>query len=351
MSSTGIKTDIYDNLEADIIDVNDSLFINKINILDFINDLSENLVDLSENLVDLSENVYDKIFDLSGNIINRIFDLSGNIINSIFDLSGNIKNNINDVSGNLNELKNKVTDLSGNVAQIKSSNDLQELKIFEHGLQISANTDALVSLGGILTTTVTTTGTNTAAIGAIILTLGIPSVAGVTPSTGIYASIDSKTSRSLFGSGNIAIYGLGPLEYINLVYNNDHFEDIKLISNHALNLKEPYKSLPTALNNLSDIVNTKQDNLSFTSPLLKDASNNVTIDLSSYPLKINVDTSLNDLQTTKQDNLLFISPLLKDVSNNITIDLSAYPLKINVDASLNDIISTKQENLFLYLHS
>ena len=23
--------------------------------------------------------------------------------------------------------------------------------------------------------------------------------------------------------------------------NNDHFEDIKLISNHALNLKEPYK--------------------------------------------------------------------------------------------------------------
>ncbi len=27
MSSTGIKTDNYDNLEADIIDVNDSLFI------------------------------------------------------------------------------------------------------------------------------------------------------------------------------------------------------------------------------------------------------------------------------------------------------------------------------------
>jgi hypothetical protein len=52
MSSTGIKTDIYDNLEADIIDVNDTLFIKKINIPDFINDLSENLVDLSENLVD-----------------------------------------------------------------------------------------------------------------------------------------------------------------------------------------------------------------------------------------------------------------------------------------------------------
>jgi hypothetical protein len=44
MSSTGIKTDNYDNLEADIIDVNDSLFIKKINVLDFINDLSENLI-------------------------------------------------------------------------------------------------------------------------------------------------------------------------------------------------------------------------------------------------------------------------------------------------------------------
>jgi len=30
MSSTGIKTDIYDNLEADIIDVNDTLFQKKL---------------------------------------------------------------------------------------------------------------------------------------------------------------------------------------------------------------------------------------------------------------------------------------------------------------------------------
>ena len=61
MSSTGIKSDIYDNLEADIIDVNDSLFIRKINILDFINDLSENLIDLSDNLFDASENIINKI--------------------------------------------------------------------------------------------------------------------------------------------------------------------------------------------------------------------------------------------------------------------------------------------------
>ena len=68
MSSTGIINGVYYNLEADIIDVNDSLFIKKINILDFINDLSENIIDLSEN-------VFDKINDLSGNIIIDIFDL------------------------------------------------------------------------------------------------------------------------------------------------------------------------------------------------------------------------------------------------------------------------------------
>ena len=149
--------------------------------------------------------------------------------------------------------------------------------------------------GGILTTNVAATGAHTVLIDGIILSLGIPSTV-LTPGTGIYGSIDSKTNRSLFGSGNVAIYGIGPLEYINLVYNNDHFEDIKLISNHALNLKEPYKSLPNALNNLSNIVNTKQDNLLFTSPLLKDASNNITIDLSSYVLKTNFDLSFNDLQ-------------------------------------------------------
>ena len=173
MSSTGIKSDNYDNLEADIIDVNDALFIKKINILDFINDLSENLVDLSDNLFDVSENVVDKINDISGNlydiwenlidisgnlynqigdIINNIIDLSENIINNIFDLSGNINNNVNDVSGNLTDLINTVTDLSENVAGIKTSNNLQDVKLFGQGLQISANTDAIVALGGIVTT-------------------------------------------------------------------------------------------------------------------------------------------------------------------------------------------------------
>jgi hypothetical protein len=128
---------------------------------------------------------------------------------------------------------------------LKDKNDAQAITIFGHGLQIQANSDAIAATDTLLGTTVATTGANTAAIATFITTIGIPSVAGITPSTGLYAGIDSKTNRPLFGSGNVAIYVLGPLEYINLVYNNAHFEDIKLISNHALNLKEPYKSLPT----------------------------------------------------------------------------------------------------------
>ena len=88
----------------------------------------------------------------------------------------------------------------------------QSLKYFGHGVQISANTEAITAAAGILATNVAVTASNTAVITGIVLSLGIPSVAGVTPSTGIYEAIDSSTRRSLFGSGNIAIYGLGPLE-------------------------------------------------------------------------------------------------------------------------------------------
>ena len=66
---------------------------------------------------------------------------------------------------------------------------------------------------------------------------------------------------------------------------------------------------------------------------MKDTSNNITIDLSSYVLKTNFDSSFNNLQNTKQDNLSFTSPLIKNASNNITIDLSTYALKNALNAS------------------
>ena len=39
----------------------------------------------------------------------------------------------------------------------------------------------------------------------------------------------------------------------------------------------------------------------------------------------------NILDTEKQDNILFTSLLLKDIFKNIAIDLSAHPLKTNVN--------------------
>ena len=48
-----------------------------------------------------------------------------------------------------------------------------------------------------------------------------------------------------------------------------------------------------------------------------------TNDLTVYAIKSNVDSSLNNLTNTKQNTLTFSSPLI-NTSNNITIDLSAY---------------------------
>jgi hypothetical protein len=50
---------------------------------------------------------------------------------------------------------------------------------------------------------------------------------------------------------------------------------------------------------------------------------------------------VHNLQNNKQDNLLFTSPLLKDVSNNITLDLSAYVFKNNFDLSFNNLQNKK----------
>ncbi len=229
-----------------------------------------------------------------------------------------------DLDNTVIDFLENLCDLSENIAEVKSSNDAQGLNIFSHGLQISANTNAISAAATLLGTTGVTTTANTRAIATILLTLGVPSAGGITPSTGIYGSIDSKTSRSLFGSGNVAVYGLGPLEYINLVYNNDYFEDIKLISNHALNLKEPCKSLPSVVDTIS---NNKQDKLTFITPLSKDISNNISIDLSAYVLNTNFDLSFNNLSNNKQNCFTCTEPLTEnDISHNISIDLSGYAI-------------------------
>ena len=100
----------------------------------------------------------------------------------------------------------------------------------------------------------------------------------------------------------------------------------------ALDVNGNIKGVTIYENNVS-LINKYATIFNVTSPLSKDASNNILIDLSAYPLKINVDTSLNHLQNNKQDNITCLLPLSKDISNNISIDLSDYALKNSLNAS------------------
>ncbi len=60
---------------------------------------------------------------------------------------------------------------------------------------------------------------------------------------------------------------------------------------------------------------------------------------------------LNSLNTNKPKIFTSTTPLIKnDISNNISIDLSGYPLKTNVDASLNSLNNNKQSVLHVLHH-
>ncbi len=50
--------------------------------------------------------------------------------------------------------------------------------------------------------------------------------------------------------------------------------------------------------------------------------------------------SINTTLSNKQNTITVSTPTIKDVSNNITVDLSAYPLKTYVDGSLHTMNTT-----------
>jgi hypothetical protein len=142
-------------------------------------------------------------------ILDFINIICSDIPGNLYDFSGNCLINRMIYQKNLHDLSENLIDFSGNVKGIKDKNCAQRVTILGHSLQIQ-RTNTIAAMGTLLGTTFTATGTNTAAIATLIAIIGIPSVAGGTPSTGLHAALDSKTSRSLLGSGNIAIYGLGP---------------------------------------------------------------------------------------------------------------------------------------------
>jgi hypothetical protein len=91
---------------------------------------------------------------------------------------------------------------------------------------------------------------------------------------------------------------------------------------------------------------TKENALTFSTPLTR-TTNTIGIDLSGYPLKIYVDGSLNTINSTlatKQNTITAVTPLKKDVSNNLNIDLSVYTLLSSFNA-LSSTVSTKENAL------
>jgi len=90
----------------------------------------------------------------------------------------------------------------------------------------------------------------------------------------------------------------------------------------------------------SDLING-----TYKSSSLTDLSNNL------YSKITDLSSNLNTKINTKQNIISVVTPLIKnDISNNITIDLSAYPLKTYVDGSLNTINSNinSKENILTF---
>jgi len=105
-------------------------------------------------------------------------------------------------------------------------------------------------------------------------------------------------------------------------------------------------NVDSSLNTINSTLATKQNTITAVTPLKKDVSNNISIDLSGYTLLSSFNT-LSSTVSTKENALTFTTPLTR-TTNTIGIDLSAYPLKTYVDGSLNTIntaLGTKQNNL------
>ena len=115
-------------------------------------------------------------------------------------------------------------------------------------------------------------------------------------SSNVYTQLSNKqptltASTNLLGNGS----SITSINYTNISNKPTNFQsdwNSTIINKPDLNsylLTSTANSTYATISNL----NTKQNIISVTTPLIKDVSNNITIDLSAYPLKSYVDGSLN----------------------------------------------------------
>ena len=207
----------------------------------------------TSSLTDLSNNVYSKISDLSSNVYTALGTKQANLT-STTNLLG-IGTSISEL--NYNNISLNKPDLS----VYALNNNLNASNITSGTLSISR--------GGIGTATLTA---NQILIGN--------AATSILQSANLSWNNTSNTlsATNFIGSGS----GITNLDYGNISTNKPN-----------LAIYQPLITVST--------------------PLVKDVSNNITIDLSAYPLKTYVDGSLNTINTTlsnKQNNLTFSNPFL-----------------------------------------
>jgi len=147
-----------------------------------------------------------------------------------------------------------------------------------------------------------------------------------------------NASTNLLGIGT----NISALNYTNISVNKPtNFQsdwNSTIINKPDLTVYPLKTYVDGSLNTINSTLATKQNTITAVTPLKKDVSNNISIDLSGYTLLSSFNT-LSSTVSTKENALTFTTPLTR-TTNTIGIDLSAYPLKTCVDGSLNTINTT-----------
>ena len=123
---------------------------------------------------------------------------------------------------------------------------------------------------------------------------------------------NTLSASNFVGSGS----GITNLDYNNILTNKPDLTIYAVKTN-----------VDSSLNTINNTLSNKQNIITVSTPLNKDVSNNITIDLSGYLLSSTASSTYATITNlnTKQNIFSCISPLIKnDISNNISIDLSSH---------------------------
>ena len=159
--------------------------------------------------------------------------------NGWVNVDGRLNQNTNDITTintEITSIDTSITTINGTLTTI--GGDITTLQA-----SVTANTTDIATLNTGLAANVAATGVNSAAITANGLV-----TAGNTTAIGTLQT--NSLNFGMIGSGDIGSYNGGLGNYLNLVFNTDHFVDVAVVgTNRQFNLSSSYANLPTTKNN------------------------------------------------------------------------------------------------------